>query len=92
MTIIGAVNSAPLFKLKKSWVKVKKKSITKSESFKLLFSSDRVFQNLRKATEEKKAAQYLALFLMDLNFVMDGNANERDGKINFRKAVLLSSC
>merc|ERR1712146_168540 len=87
MEIISGLQSAAVYRLKKTWAGVRNKNINKFEEFKELMSNRGSYKNFRDALHhaEPPAIPYLGVYLTDLTFIEDGNANELGELINFSK-------
>lgn len=90
--IWGALNSNPIFRLRKTWEQVPKKTLDEYMNLKALTSSNSAYKGLREAVKAANppCLPYLGMFLTDLTFIEDGNVDSKDGLIHFAKCSLLA--
>eukprot|EP00484_Ammonia_sp_Unknown_P005090 CAMPEP_0197074410 /NCGR_PEP_ID=MMETSP1384-20130603/211094_1 /TAXON_ID=29189 /ORGANISM="Ammonia sp." /LENGTH=763 /DNA_ID=CAMNT_0042513251 /DNA_START=2403 /DNA_END=4694 /DNA_ORIENTATION=- len=98
MAVFGALNAAPIHRLKFAWQRVSERYKKVFESIKSLFSHESNFKNYRTVFRDvtPPAIPYLGLFLQDLVFIEEGNAKytknedlEQQGlkMINFKRCI-----
>jgi len=98
--VLGALNSAPIHRLKLSWKRVPVKYQLMFANFQRIFARDgnnnKNLRNLFK-TAPAPAIPHLALFLQDLVFIDDGNSNKIENQnlqkgpmVNFLKCVRIT--
>ncbi|KAI9335286.1 ras guanine nucleotide exchange factor domain-containing protein [Obelidium mucronatum] len=73
-TILGALASSSIYRLKRTWELVGKKTLEKMESLKQLMTREKNFSRYRATLKTTSAPciPYLGLFLTDLTFIEDG--------------------
>eukprot|EP00485_Elphidium_margaritaceum_P004231 CAMPEP_0202693288 /NCGR_PEP_ID=MMETSP1385-20130828/7442_1 /ASSEMBLY_ACC=CAM_ASM_000861 /TAXON_ID=933848 /ORGANISM="Elphidium margaritaceum" /LENGTH=1095 /DNA_ID=CAMNT_0049348947 /DNA_START=39 /DNA_END=3326 /DNA_ORIENTATION=- len=96
-SILGALNSSPIHRLKMAWSKVPPKQLEHFEGFKQIFVNSRNFRNFRTIFRNcsPPAIPYFGLFLQDLVFIDDGNDQfkqidnfgQHGFMVNFNKCV-----
>eukprot|EP00300_Choanocystis_sp_HF-7_P018491 c20054_g1_i4.p1 GENE.c20054_g1_i4~~c20054_g1_i4.p1 ORF type:complete len:435 (+),score=136.95 c20054_g1_i4:37-1341(+) len=89
-SLVAGINSAAVFRLKKTWEKVKDKDRQTLEDMNKLIDGNKNFAELRShlAKLEPPTIPYLGMFLTDLVFIEQGNHNmikDHENVINFEK-------
>ena len=95
MAIVASLSSTPIHRLKKTWsVLNSNKRISRlRDELENLISNESNFKTYRKFLNkvDPPAVPYLGMWLSDLTFLEDGNADEtQDGLINFAKYDLIA--
>ena len=95
--VFTALNSAPIQRLKDAWSRVHKDQKQAFENYRVIFSSELKYVNLRQICRNSvgPCIPYIGLFLQDLIFVDDGNIqhvelDKDSGKknmINYKKYI-----
>eukprot|EP01090_Pellita_catalonica_P002711 TRINITY_DN12286_c0_g1_i1.p1 TRINITY_DN12286_c0_g1~~TRINITY_DN12286_c0_g1_i1.p1 ORF type:complete len:355 (+),score=31.60 TRINITY_DN12286_c0_g1_i1:201-1265(+) len=85
--IVSGVNNSSVLRLKWTRAKVHKRFLTSLKSLEDLVSMEGSFKNYRQALKgsAEPCIPYIGVYLTDLTFVEDGNADTIDGLINFSK-------
>jgi son of sevenless-like protein len=87
-TVISALNSAALHRLKKTWAEVPQKKVKLHEDLMNIVAMSASYKNLREAIAhtEPPCVPYIGVYLTDLVFIEDGNKDMKgDVLINFHK-------
>ncbi|KAL3468181.1 ras guanine nucleotide exchange factor domain-containing protein [Aspergillus heterothallicus] len=94
VSILSGLESAPIYRLGRTWAMVTERTCSILEPLQTLVSSDQNYQVYRNALRRSvpPCIPFLGLFLKDLVFIEDGNsATTSGGLINFAKYSLLAS-
>ncbi|XP_023667016.1 ras-specific guanine nucleotide-releasing factor 1 isoform X1 [Paramormyrops kingsleyae] len=93
LEITSSLNRSPIFRLKKTWLKVSKQTKTVIDKLQRLVSSEGRFKNLREALKncDPPCVPYLGMYLTDLAFIEEGTPNYiEDNLVNFSKMRMIS--
>uniref|UniRef100_A0A3B3SAJ0 Ras protein specific guanine nucleotide releasing factor 1 n=1 Tax=Paramormyrops kingsleyae TaxID=1676925 RepID=A0A3B3SAJ0_9TELE len=93
LEITSSLNRSPIFRLKKTWLKVSKQTKTVIDKLQRLVSSEGRFKNLREALKncDPPCVPYLGMYLTDLAFIEEGTPNYiEDNLVNFSKMRMVS--
>ncbi|QSL64821.1 hypothetical protein MERGE_002124 [Pneumocystis wakefieldiae] len=91
-SIISGINSAPIYRLKRTWELVTKKTINTFDSLNKMMDSSKNFSEYRELLRliNPPCVPFLGVYLTDLTFIEDGNPdmikNSKD-LINFSKRI-----
>jgi len=90
--IMTGIRSTPIFRLKKTFGSLKTRYTKMLLKYNELLKSDFNQKNLRVRMKNlvQPGIPHVGLFLSDILYIDDGNANSVDGKINFHKYTLLN--
>jgi hypothetical protein len=94
MAFVAIFGNAAVHRLKHTKAELPPKSLETLDELATLMSSDDAFRSYRETLERTigvPAIPYLGIFLTDLTFAEDGNADTHMGMINFRKSRSLYS-
>jgi hypothetical protein len=97
MEIVAALNSAAIYRLTKTWEALPRKDLKDFKDLDDLVKPQKSHASLRgamRAARNKPTIPYLGLYLTDLTFIEDGNADFVDGDdghphINFAKCQMV---
>jgi len=86
MSVLSALQSSPLFRLKKMWLAASKKTDILESTAKLM-SPQKSCKEYREVLGNcsPPLLPYIGVYLTDLTFIEDGNPNLKGGLINFQK-------
>jgi len=87
MEMLSALGSSSIYRMKKTWALLPKKLTTTFDELKSLMSPDKSFKQYRSSLKQSNppAIPYLGLFLQDLTFIEEGNADLIGTEVNFTK-------
>jgi len=90
--IMTGIRATPIFRLKKTFASLKTRHTKLLLKYNELLKSDKNQKNLRLRMKNlvQPGIPHVGLFLSDILYIDDGNANSIDGKINFHKYTLLN--
>ncbi|KAL2821836.1 ras guanine nucleotide exchange factor domain-containing protein [Aspergillus cavernicola] len=94
VSMLSGLESAPVYRLGRTWAMVTQRSCDILQPLQALISSDQNYQAYRDALRRAMppCIPFLGLFLKDLVFIEDGNPGlTPEGLINFSKYSMLSS-
>ncbi|KAL2838041.1 ras guanine nucleotide exchange factor domain-containing protein [Aspergillus pseudoustus] len=94
VSILSGLESAPIYRLGRTWAMVTERTCSTLEPLQALTSSDQNYQIYRNTLRQAvpPCIPFLGLFLKDLVFIEDGNsATTPEGLINFSKYTMLAS-
>jgi len=88
MQILAALNSLPVFRLKKTWNSLSRKNKATWANLESIFDA----RIMRKVTQHAlhPIIPFLGMYLSDLTLIEENSDVTDDGKINFAKRVLLA--
>jgi len=87
MEMLSALGSSSIYRMKKTWGLLPNKLATTFDELKSLMSPDKSFKHYRSSLKQSNppAIPYLGLFLQDLTFIEEGNADLIGTEVNFTK-------
>ncbi|KAJ5595650.1 hypothetical protein N7450_002108 [Penicillium hetheringtonii] len=94
ISILSGLESAPIYRLSRTWAMVTERSCNTLSPLQAMISSAQNYQAYREIIRSAvpPCIPFLGLFLKDLTFIEDGNPNlTSDGLINFHKYSMLVS-
>ncbi|CAI7629879.1 unnamed protein product [Penicillium viridicatum] len=94
VSILAGLESAPVYRLARTWAMVTERSCNTLRPLQAMISSAHNYQAYRDTLRVAMApcVPFLGLFLKDLTFIEDGNpATTPEGLINFHKYTMLAS-
>ncbi|KAL4928085.1 Ras-GEF domain-containing protein [Aspergillus undulatus] len=94
VSVLSGLESAPVYRLGRTWAMVTERTCSILEPLQALISSDQNYQTYRDALRRvlPPSVPFLGLFLKDLVFIEDGNpAMTSEGLINFSKYSMLAT-
>ena len=93
MAVVAGLQNASIYRLRKAWDKVDSKATAAYEDILTLCSNSRNYARLRDCIHSLNppCVPYLGMYLTDLTFIEDGNADTIGGLINFSKRLLYAS-
>jgi hypothetical protein len=99
LSIIGGLGTAPIFRLKPIWDRVKKSLRAEFDSIEEELGPKSNYKSLRELLQshsrdgdEGPCVPYVGLFTRDLTFNEDGKPRFMDGMVNFQKCMSLFQC
>ena len=90
MEVMAGLANASVKRLKKAWARVDSKLIAEYDSLKALTSNFKAYSMLRNHLHICKppCIPYIGVSLTDLTFIEDGNEDDIDGLIHFKKRAM----
>jgi len=87
----SALNSTPIQRLKDAWNTIPNATMKQLEDIKQIFSMQDNWKTLRRLHREAHAPAILhtGLFLQDIVAIDEGNEDQLNGKVNFKKLLRL---
>ncbi|OQD89903.1 hypothetical protein PENANT_c002G07382 [Penicillium antarcticum] len=95
ISILSGLESAPIYRLARTWAMVTQRSCDALRPLQAMISSAQNYNAYRETIRMAvpPCIPFLGLFLKDLTFIEDGNPSvTSEGLINFHKCTMLASC
>jgi len=93
MEMLSALGSASIYRMRKTWALLPSKLAATFDELKTLMAPDKSFKSYRTTIKQcnPPAIPYLGLFLQDLTFIEEGNADSIGSELNFAKRQKIGS-